>query len=419
MVQKRATRILYIDGVGPFGGASRSLFEAIRALPTGACEPYFVVQRGTALDVYRKVARDIVAVRGLTRFDNTRYSHYRGVRWLVLLREFFHLPFTALALFIAKKRWKRVDLIHVNEVTELIPGLLAKTIFRAPLVVHVRSLLRVDDGSLRCRWLNRKLLESVDEVVAIDSNVRLTLPPELPVTVVHNSFTFEETPARDDRILKEIASVDPASLKVGFVGNLHRSKGLFDLVEAARRVADARKNVSYIVVGGVARKDRGLLALILERFALAQDAAARLEEKIDEYGLSGSFHFLGATKDIQCVYEQMDVLCFPSHFDSPGRPVFEAAFAAVPSIVAVSNPLPDTLVPGETGLAVRSGDPDELAGAIAYFADNRAEAKRMGLNALRLARSNFDPQTNAGQLLEVYRRAVGTNGGSKERATSS
>jgi hypothetical protein len=26
-------------------------------------------------------------MRGLTRFDNTRYSHYQGVRWLVALRE--------------------------------------------------------------------------------------------------------------------------------------------------------------------------------------------------------------------------------------------------------------------------------------------------------------------------------------------
>ena len=43
-------RVLYIDGDGPFGGASRSLFEAVRALPDGTVAPYFVASRGTALD---------------------------------------------------------------------------------------------------------------------------------------------------------------------------------------------------------------------------------------------------------------------------------------------------------------------------------------------------------------------------------
>jgi glycosyltransferase involved in cell wall biosynthesis len=375
-----------------------------------------VVQRGTALDVYSKVAHDVVAVRGLTRFDNTRYSHYRGVRWLVLLREFFHFPFTLIELAIAKMRWKRVDIIHVNEVTELVPGLLAKALFRAPLIVHVRSLLRVDAASLRCRWLDKRLRKDVNEVIAIDSNVRMTLPPDLPVTVVHNSFTFEESPKQDLTMIAKIDAMSPSALKVGFVGNLHRSKGLFDLVEAARRVAEVRKDVSYVVVGGVARRDKGLLALILERLGLAQDAGARLVERIEEYGLSDAFHFLGATKDIQCIYERIDVLCFPSRFDSPGRPVFEAAFAAVPSIVAVSNPMSDTLIPGVTGMAVRSGDPTDLAEAILYFADNRAEAARMGANALQLAQANFDPQANAIQLLDVYRRAVGMRIESGERA---
>ena len=70
----------------------------------------------------------------------------------------------------------------------------------------------------------------------------------------------------------------------------------------------------------------------------------------------------------------MDVLCFPSHYDAPGRPIFEAAFFGVPSIVAVRNPRPDTLVDGETGLAIRPHDADELAEAITRLATHRADA---------------------------------------------
>lgn len=106
-------RVLYIDGVGPFGGASRSLFEAIRALPSGSVEGYFLAAEGTALDYYRRVAKDVVVTRGLTRFDNTQYSYYRGARWLVLLREAFHMPFTLASVVCAKLKWRKRSFVPI------------------------------------------------------------------------------------------------------------------------------------------------------------------------------------------------------------------------------------------------------------------------------------------------------------------
>ena len=67
-------KVLYIDGVGPFGGASRSLYEAMKAFPEGAVERYFVMQEGTAGEFYGRVAKGMITTRGITRFDNTRAS---------------------------------------------------------------------------------------------------------------------------------------------------------------------------------------------------------------------------------------------------------------------------------------------------------------------------------------------------------
>ena len=109
---ERPLRVLYIDGDGPFGGSSRSLYEVLSGMPKNAVEPHFVAVHGTALNFYRRVAKDLVITRGLTKLDNTRYSYYRGRRWLVLLREVLHLPFTFLALRAAKRRWQHVDVIQ-------------------------------------------------------------------------------------------------------------------------------------------------------------------------------------------------------------------------------------------------------------------------------------------------------------------
>jgi glycosyltransferase involved in cell wall biosynthesis len=398
-------RVLYICGGGPFGGASRSLYEVVKALPNESVEAHFVVAQGSAVPFYEQVAADLIATSGLTRFDNSRYSHYRGIRWLILLRELWYLPFTVAAILRAKLRWGHVDLIHANEIMDIVPLLIARFVFRAPIIVHVRSLTRVERSSLRCRWLNSRL-RSADAVVAIDENVRVTLPAELSVDVIHNSFTPKNAPKTDPVLLRKLASLQPESLKIGFVGNLLFCKGIFDLLEAAKIVRAAGRNVEFVVSGGSIRNEGGLKAWLLGKVGLKQDVQSGVIEQIARDGLADTFHLLGATTDIQRVYESIDVLCFPGHAEAPGRPVFEAAFSSVPSITAVIESYPDTLVPGETGLAVSGRDPEELAEAILYFADNRSEVERMGANARRLAEQNFDPRTNAEKLLTLYARVL-------------
>ncbi|WP_394999816.1 glycosyltransferase family 4 protein [Acinetobacter sp.] len=399
-------KVLYIDGDGPFGGASRSLFEAVRALPDGTVEAYFVASSGTALYFYRQIAKEIIETRGMTKFDNTRYGYYRGVRWLVLLREIFHLPFTVIALLKARRRWKQIDLIHLNEFVYIIPAIFAKFIFRVPLIVHVRALARKNDNSRRTRWFNKILAHSVDAVVAINENTRASLHDELPVDVIQNSFTSVRVSEVDPGILAKLDALRCGSLKVGFVGNLHHSKGLFDILDAAKLIRQSGRDVEFLIVGGTTLVDKGLKAWLLARAGLAQNVQVELDMRVKQDDLFDSFHLLGSTLDIKCIYDKLDVLLFPSHYDAPGRPVFEAAFSEVPCIVSVEKPFADTLVHGQTGLAIPAKNPEKLADAILYFADNPSEVQRMGSNAKRLAELNFDPAINACKLLEIYKRVI-------------
>lgn len=400
-------KVLYIDGVGPFGGASRSLFEAVRALKIEGVTPYFIATRGTALDFYSQIANELIVARGLTRFDNTNYSHYKGLRWLVTLREVYHFPFTFFAIYKAMKMWRgEIDLIHVNEVTEIIPGLLAKFIFKVPLIVHVRSPQWSRQHSWRSRWLNNRLKNSANAIIAIDETTRSTMPVELIVEVIQNSFTPKKSQYPDSCMAVKFEKLRLSSLKVGFVGNVHISKGILDLVEAARLLKEKNADVEFLIVGGHTRVDSGLKGWLLSKAGLVQDVMSELMHRIDTYGLAKSFHLIGATDDIQSVYERLDVIAFPSHFDAPGRPVFEAAFSAVPSIVSISKPINDTLINNVTGLAVPARDPLALSEAIRYFEVNRSEVRRMGGEAKKLATQNFDPQKNASRIFNIYRRVA-------------
>jgi glycosyltransferase involved in cell wall biosynthesis len=399
-------RVAYIHVIGAFGGASRSLFEVVRAFPAGEIEATFITQRGTVRSYFSRLGR-VVEAAGLTKFDNTRYSYYRGARWLVLLREIAYLPATLVALRRARKACGTVDIVHLNEFTGLLVLWLARRWLKASAaVVHVRSVARCDAASWRTRWVNRMLRDEADAVIAIDENVRASLPGDLPVEVIHNAFSPAATGTADDALVRRLEALRPDSFKVGFVGNLLVVKGIHELVEAARLTKEHGLDVEFVVVGDDAQRSGGIKARVLRWLGLEQNVRAEVEAALDRHGLRDRVHLIGFTADISTVYRAIDVLCFPSHYDAPGRPIFEAAFFGVPSIVAVREPRVDTLVDGETGLAISPRSASELAVAIERLAKDRVSCERMGRSARALAERNFDVRRNAGKLLDLYRRIV-------------
>ena len=113
--------------------------------------------------------------------------------------------------------------------------------------------------------------------------------------------------------------------------------------------------------------------------------------------------------DLQAIFKGLaaiDVLCFPSHYDAPGRPIFEAAFLGIPSIVAVKEPCSDTLIDGKTGLAVLPQDSIGLSIAIKALEKNRDWCKQLGHSAQALAQQNFNVHNNAKLLMEVYQSCI-------------
>jgi len=305
----------------------------------------------------------------------------------------------------AYRRWKTVDIIHVNEITGVLPWLIARFLFKAPVVVHVRSVVRNDAKSLRTRLINWLLRHKANATIAIDETVRASLPAELPVDVIHNSFSLDSDGSAD-RSFADRLNLRPDSFKVGSVGNLLRVKGIFELIEAARLTRDRGLNAEFIIVGADAGRSGTLRLRILHKLRLGQDVDTEVRAKVDEYELDDRVHMAGFLANIAQAYARMDVICFPSHYDAPGRPIFEAAFLKVPSIAAVRDPKPDTLIEGVTGFAIPPHDPEALATAITTLATDRALAVKMGEAAYEMASSNFRAEVNSLKLLAVYRRVL-------------
>jgi glycosyltransferase involved in cell wall biosynthesis len=328
----------------------------------------------------------------------------------LLVREVWFAPFTLIGILKARKKWRNLDLVHVNEITMALPMVLSKLIFKKPVIVHCRSVQRRGKSSLRNRILMLILKKYAKRVIAIDETVRRSLPLNIDVEVVHNGYSptpLIRSELRTDKTTSQVASLPKGVIRIGMVGNLLEMKGPYDFLEAARRCCEKESKAVFIIVGDNARKVRGIKSFVLKKFGFAQDLKAVMEERIRSYGMEDCFLLLGFTADIQKVYETIDVLCFPSHLNAVGRPVIEAAFSKVPSIVSTDRAFDDTIIHGQTGLCVPPGNVEALAEAIMFFCANPDRIKTMGEAAYRLALENFDIKKNARKVLNLYRESLG------------
>ena len=122
-------------------------------------------------------------------------------------------------MFKAKLSWGKIDIIHVNEITEILSLLIAKLFFReSKVVVHCRSIYRKDKSSYRNKLISFIINNFVDILIAIDNNVKSSLPQFPRTFVINNSFSIKED------IEKNIESTD--ILQIGYVGTISEMKGI-------------------------------------------------------------------------------------------------------------------------------------------------------------------------------------------------
>lgn len=391
----RGVRILYMHPAAAFGGASKSLIELFACLRQQGVTGTVLTPRGPVCKAFTDAGMDVRPVRGLSQFDNTRYGYYRRLRWIILLRELLLLPFSLAAIW--RLRHERFDLLHVNEITLLPLAMVAKWLLRIPMVVHIRSLQRSPGSGLRTRLINHWLGKHAGALIAIDHTVRKTLDSNLEVQIVHNGLGI-------DSPLVSIGGRSKAVVNVGFLGVLIALKGIYELIEAMRILKERGVEAHCLIAGENARQLSGLKAWVLGKMGFARDVQADLERMIAQYELQGRVSLLGFVGDVRTLYPQLDVLCFPSHLDAAGRPVFEAAFYSVPSVVAVEDPVPDAIIHEVTGLAIPRPDPVLLADALQRLIENQAFREQLGRQAYTWAQENFAISANASLMHGIYLR---------------
>jgi glycosyltransferase involved in cell wall biosynthesis len=162
---------------------------------------------------------------------------------------------------------------------------------------------------------------------------------------------------------------------VGNVARLAAQKDHRTLIEAARLVPEAE----FVVAGD-----------------------GELREELEREAEGSSVRFLGARDDVPELLASLDVFAFPSLFEGLCLAVIEAQAAGVPVAATPVGGIRETVVDGETGLLVPTGDPPALAAAIRRLLEDRPAAEAMAAEAKRRVRERFSVERMVEETLRLY-----------------
>ena len=135
-------------------------------------------------------------------------------------------------------------------------------------------------------------------------------------------------------------------------------------------------------------------------FVVAGDGELRHE--LERQAAGSRVRFLGARDDVPELLASLDVFAFPSLFEGLCLAVIEAQAAGVPVVATPVGGIRETVVDGETGLLVPTGNPGGLAAAIRRLLEDRPAAEAMAAEARRRVRERFSIERMLDETLRLY-----------------
>jgi glycosyltransferase involved in cell wall biosynthesis len=128
----------------------------------------------------------------------------------------------------------------------------------------------------------------------------------------------------------------------------------------------------------------------------------KVEERARRRGLDGRFLCLGHRDDVPELLPGLDVFAMASRYEGMPCAVAEAMTAGVPVVATAVNSVPDLVLPGQTGILVAPGRPQQLAAAIGHLLEAPGDGTRMAAAARSLIAGRFSPESLAQVLEAVY-----------------
>lgn len=216
---------------------------------------------------------------------------------------------------------------------------------RVPLVATFHSKYRTDLEHSLPEWMVRKIMKRVmdffnaaDEVWIPQAKVEETVREygyRGRLTVVENGIDsvtvpFPELVARKRQVRRE-AGISPDEMRLLFVGQHIREKGVELIIRALVLLADLPVKMDFVGTGYYVGAMRSLIARL------------GLSDRVTLHGV------VSDRAELRRLYECADLFLFPSYYDNAPLVVREAAAAGTPAIIPAGSTASEVIIDGGNG----------------------------------------------------------------------
>ena len=241
---------------------------------------------------------------------------------------------------------------HARRNTEMVMGLVLRTIFRAPMHLLFTSAAQRSHQPFT-KWLIGKM----DAVIATSarSGSYLDVPHDVVMHGIDLDLFHPPVGGEDDFASSGL----PGRFAVGCFGRIRHQKGTDLFVDSMIELLPQFPDWTAVITGRITAENRSF--------------AQALKERIDKAGLSDRIVFLGEVPDVKLWFRRLSLYVAPSRNEGFGLTPLEAMASQTPVVASDAGAYAEMVVPGETGAVVPAGDGKALTAAIrTYLADPSA-----------------------------------------------
>ncbi len=299
---------------------------------------------------------------------------------------------------------KKPDLVYLataQNIAYLRDGLfiiVAKFLGKAKIVIHVHGSYFKQYYS-NTNWFVKQFIDftmkQVNTAIVIGDSVKYVIDSWVrDVHVVPNGTPFN--PKLDNKFKRNISSIT-----ISYLGNFLESKGVLDIIKAAKIVVDKYPEVRFKFAGSWWAQEPETKKCI---FRFIQEK--HLENKIEFMG-----RILGGKKEKFLI--DTDIFVFPSWYKYEGHPIviLEAMAAGCP-VISTKNvgAIPETVIDGKTGILVEKKNPKAIAKAIIKLIEDPELRVKMGMAGRKRYEQYYTQEKNIENMIRVFEKVLVKNG---------
>jgi glycosyltransferase involved in cell wall biosynthesis len=291
-----------------------------------------------------------------------------------------------------------IDVIHANNYSPILAGLILSRLTNRPLVVTIHDVAAASGLTFWKRWMRQFKKGVLSAFFGYASELMLVRAPIDAIHAVSDTTRRDllqigvRTPIHVIPTGLDIKSyqVDEASLsyddEILFIGRLIFYKHVEVLLNATKLLARSGLHVRLSVIGDGPMRDEWELTA----------KGLGIEPCVKFFGYVSHQRKVGALKKATC-------LVLPSVWEGFGLVILEAWALKKPVVALSVPPLLDIVSDGVDGLLVGSLDEKAWASKIRHLLDRKDEAKRMGAHGYRKLIENYVSDTQTPLIEDVYR----------------